>query len=56
MIITATMIGIFYVLKAANIKTPKKSLHAMDIMKPSGGTEAGVLIKCYAVYKKWINK
>ena len=56
LIITATMIGIFYVLKAANIKTPKKSLHAMDIMKPSGGKEAGVLIKCYAVYKKWINK
>ena len=56
LIITATMTGIFYILKAANVKPPKTSLDAMDIMKLAGGIVGGVLVKDYAVYKKWINK
>ena len=55
LIITATMIGIFYILKAANVKPPKTSLDSMDIMKLAGGIVGGVLVKDYAVYKKWIN-
>ena len=56
LIITATMTGIFYILKAANVKPPKTSLDAMDIMKLAGGIVGGVLVKDYAVYKKWINE
>ena len=56
LIITATTTGILYVLKAANVKSPKASLDAMDIMKLAGGTVGGVLVKDYAVYKKWINE
>ena len=56
MIITATTVGIFYALKAANIKPPKASLDAMEIMKFAGGIMGGVLVKDYAVYKKWINE
>ena len=56
LIITATTTGIFFALKAANIKPPKVSLDAMDIMKLAGGIYGGVLVKDYAVYKKWINK
>ena len=56
LIITATTTGIFLALKAANIKPPKASLDAMDIMKLAGGIYGGVLVKDYAVYKKWINK
>ena len=56
LIITATTTGIFYVLKAANVKPPKASLDAMDIMKLAGGIVGGVLVKDYAVYKKWINE
>ena len=56
LIITATTTGIFYVLKAANVKPPKASLDAMDIMKLAGGIVGGVLVKDYAVYRKWINK
>ena len=33
LIITATTTGIFFALKAANVKPPKASLDAMDIMK-----------------------
>ena len=51
---TATT-GIFYVLKVANIKPPKASLDAMDIMKLADRIVGGVLVKDYAVYKKWIN-
>ena len=54
LIITATTTGIFYVLKAANVKPPKASLDAMDIMKLAGGIVGGVLVKDYAVYKKLI--
>ena len=48
--------GIFFGLKAANVKPPKASLDAMDILKLISGICGGVLVKDYAVYKKWINK
>ena len=54
LIITATTTTIFYLLKAANVKPPKASLDAMDFMKLAGGIVGGVLVKDYAVYKKWI--
>ena len=56
LIITATTTGIFYVLKAANVKPPKASLGTMDIMKLASGIVGGVLVKDYSVYKKWINE
>ena len=46
----------FYILKVANVKPPKASLDAMDIIKLAGGIVGGVLIKDYAVYKKWIKE
>ena len=55
-IITATTTGIFFALKAANVKPPKAFLDAMDIMKLASGICEGVLVKDYAVYKKWINE
>ena len=51
LIIIITTTGIFYALKAANIKPPKASLDAMVIMKLAGGIVGGVLVKDYAVYK-----
>ena len=56
LIITNTTTRIFNVLKTANVKPPKASLNAMDIMKLAGGIVGGVLVKDYAVYKKWINE
>ena len=56
LIIRATTTGIFHVLKAANLKPPKVSLDAMDIMKRAGGIVGGVLVKDSAVYKKWVNE
>ena len=56
LIITIGAAGIFYGLKAANVKPPKTSLDAMDIMKLTHGICGGVLVKDYAVYKKWINE
>ena len=56
LIIIATTTGIFFALKAANVKPPKASLDVMDIMKLAGGICAGGLVKDYAVYKKWINE
>ena len=56
LIITITTTGIFYALKAANIKPPKAYLDPMDIMKLAGGIVDGVLVKDYAVYKKWIKE
>ena len=44
LITTATTTEIFYILKAANVKPPKVSLDAMDIMKLSGGIVRGVLV------------
>ena len=56
MILTVTTTGTFFALMAANVKPPKASLDAMDIMKLDGGIGGGVLVKDYAAYKKWINK
>ena len=44
LITTATTTEIFYILKAANVKPPKASLDAMDIMKLAGGIVRGVLV------------
>ena len=55
-IITVTTTGIFFALKAANLKPPKASLDVMDIMKLADGIWGGALVKDYAVYKKWINE
>ena len=55
LIITATTTGIFFALKAAYLKPPKVSLDSMDTMKLALGICGGVLLKDYAVYKKWIN-
>ena len=52
LIITATTTGIFYVLKTVNVKSPKASVDAMDIMKLSGRIVGGVPVKDYTVYKK----
>ena len=43
LIITATITGIFFTVKAANVKPSKVSLDAMDIMKLPGGICGGVL-------------
>ena len=54
LIITTTTTKIFFALKAA--EPPEASLDAMDIMKLLGGICGRVLVKDYAVYKKWINE
>ena len=56
LIITIGATGIFFGLKAANIKPPKASLDAMDLLKLTSGNCRRVLVKDYAVYKKWINE
>ena len=56
LIITIGATGIFFGLKAANVKAPIASMDAMDILKLTGGTCGGILMKDYAVYKKWINE
>ena len=56
LIITITTTGIFYSLKAANVKPPRASMDATDMMKLAGGIVGGVLGKDYAVYKKWIKE
>ena len=56
LIITIGAAGIFYELKAANIKSPKASLDAMNMLKLADGICGGVLVKNYAVFKKWINE
>ena len=56
LIITATTTGIFFALKTANVRPPKASQDVMDIIKLASGICGGVLIKDYAVYKKWINE
>ena len=56
LIITVTTTRIFFVLKAANVKPPKASMDAMDIMKLAGEIMGGVLVKDYAAYKKWIEE
>ena len=42
LIITATTTGIFFALKAANVRPPKASLDVMDIIKLAGGICGGV--------------
>ena len=56
LIITIRAAGIFSRLKAANVKPPKATLDAMDILKLTGGISGGMQVKDYAVYKKWINE
>ena len=56
LMITIGATGIFFGLKAVNVKPPGASLGAMDIVKLSGGVCGGVLVKDYVVYKKWINE
>ena len=56
LIITINAAGIFYALKAANVKPPNASLDAMDLLKLTDGICGGVLVKDYVVYKKWINE
>ena len=56
LIITIGAAGIFFALKAANVKPPKASPDVMDILKLTGGICGGVLVKDYAVYKKWIKE
>ena len=56
LIITATTTRIFFTLKAANVRPPKASLDAMDIINLISAICGGVLVKDYAVYKKWINE
>ena len=56
LIITIGTAGIFYGLRAVNVKPPKASRDAMDILKLAGGICGGVLVKDYAVYKKWIDE
>ena len=56
LIITIGAAGIFFDLKAADVKPPKASLDVMDLLKHTGGICRGVLVKDYAVYKRWINE
>ena len=56
LIITIGDAEIFHSLKAANVKPPKASLDAMDVLKLAGGICGGMLVKDYAAYKKWINE
>ena len=56
LIITVTTTAIFFALKATNVKLPKASLDAIDIKKLAVGICGGVLVKEYAVYKKWIKE
>ena len=55
LIITITTTGIFYVLKAANVKPPKASMDAMDIMKLTGGIVGGVLVKDYPLFHQKVS-
>ena len=56
LIITIGAGGIFFSLEAANVKPPKASLDAMDILKITGWICGGVLVKNYPVYIKWIKE
>ena len=56
LIITIGAAGIFFGLKAANVKPPEGSLDAMNILKLTGEICGDVVVNNYAVYKKWINE
>ena len=51
LIITASTVGIFWLLKMAKVQPPKAALDAQDILKLTAGITAGALIKDYAYYK-----
>ena len=55
-IVTVTTTGLFFALKAAGMKPPKAAMDATDSMKLGAGIGAGVLVKDYVVFKKWINE
>ena len=52
LIITATTTGIFLPLKAANLKPPKISLIALDMVKLAVWIYVGALINNYVLCKK----
>ena len=52
LIIAIETTGIFFGLKAANVKPPKTFLDAMDTMELAGGPCGRVLVKDYAADKK----
>ena len=54
--IILTTTRIFIALKAVNLKPTKPSLDAKNIIKFAIVICGGVLVKDYAVYKKWINE
>ena len=56
LIITIGTAGIFFGLNAADVKPTKASLDAMDILKLTDEICGAVLVKKYAVYKKWMNE
>ena len=56
LIISIGIIGIFFGLKAANVKPLRASLDTMDIMKLTDRICGEVLVKDYAVYRKWIKE
>ena len=47
MIITAKTTGIFLALKTENLKPPKSSMDATDVINLAGGINGGVLVKDY---------
>ena len=56
LIISIGIIGIFFGLKAANVKPLRASLDTMDIMKLTDWICGEVFVKDYAVYRKWIKE
>ena len=56
LIITATTTRTVFALKVVNVKPPKASRDAMGIIKNAGGICGGVLVKDYAVYRRWIHE
>ena len=56
LIIITTTTGMLFALKTANLKPPKASIDAMNVIKLAGGICGGVLVKVCAVYKKWTNE
>ena len=54
--ITIETNGLIFGLKAVNVKPPKASLDAMDILKLTAVICGVVFMKDYATYKKRINE
>ena len=52
--VTAAPTRIVFALNIPILKPQKASLDAMDIIKLAGGIFGWVLVKYYAVYKKWV--